>query len=73
MILAKKDGWVGQAEPVDGLLHVAHQEEIFSLPGERAENGVLHLVGILILIHHDFGVAPAPLVGKLGGLTLFIG
>ena len=45
---------VRQAEAVDGLLHVSHQEAILFFFRQRRENRVLHPVGILVFIHHDF-------------------
>ena len=52
-VLTHKDGGVRQPEPVDALLHIAHGEQVPPCAGDSPENTVLHLVGILILVHHD--------------------
>ena len=56
LVLVQEDGRVRQPEAVDALLYVAHGEEVLPLPGHRPEDGVLHLVGILILVHQDLPV-----------------
>ena len=70
-VLAQEDGGVGQAEAVDGLLHVPHQKEVGSVLRQSGEDGVLHLVGVLVLVHHDLVVPGRPLAGQLGGGTVF--
>ncbi len=69
-VLAQEDGGVGQAEAVDGLLHVPHQKEVGAVPGQGGEDGILHLVGVLVLVHHDLVVPGRPLAGQLGGGTV---
>ena len=69
-ILFKKNGRIGEAEAVNTLLHVANGEEILLLTGDGGEDAVLHLVGILILVHHDLAVAAGHLPGKLRRLTI---
>ena len=66
-VLFQEDARVCQAELVDGLLHVAHQEAVLPLLGEDGENGILHAVGILILVHHDLPVSSADLPGSRCG------
>ena len=41
------------APGVDGLVRVAHHEEIFVIPGEDICQGILVLVDVLKLVHHD--------------------
>ena len=69
-VLAQEDGGVGQAEAVDGLLHVPHQKEVGAVPGQGGKDGVLYLVGVLILVHHDLIVPGRPLAGQIGGGTV---
>ena len=71
-ILFQKDGGVGQAEAIDRLLHIAHQKEVFPVLGEGAEDRVLHLVRVLVFVHHDLGVALAPLAGQVSRLALVV-
>ena len=72
-VLLQKDGGVRQAEAVDGLLHIPHQEEV-SLPlGQGLEDGVLDLIGVLVLVHHDLRVLRPPLAGQVGGLAHLVG
>ena len=42
---------------IDGLIVVAHQEEIVPVPGQQAQPGVLDGIGILELVHQDVGEA----------------
>ena len=58
-VLFQKNAGVSQAELVDGLLHVAHQEAVLLLPAEGGENRVLHGVGVLILVHQNLPEAAA--------------
>ena len=71
-VFFQKDGGIGQSEAVDGLFDIAHGEEIFLLPGNGGENTVLHLIGVLILVHHHLQVAPRHRAGQLRGLTVTI-
>ena len=44
-------------EAVDALLHITYHEIIIAskaLLGYRMENGLLQIVTVLVLIHHDF-------------------
>ena len=43
----------GLPEAVDALLDIPHKEQVRFFPRHRAENHVLRLVGILVLVHHD--------------------
>ena len=64
---------VRQAEAVDGLLDVAHHEQVLPAPGQGAEDRVLHAADVLELVHHDLGIARRQAQGQLGGTILFIG
>ena len=50
-VLVQEDGGIGQTEAVNGLLHVAHLKKLTAALGDGGEDGVLHLVGILVLVH----------------------
>ena len=63
--MLQKDARVCQSEAIDALLHVADREKVFSFTGYRVKNAVLHLVGVLILVHHDLAVARADEACKL--------
>ena len=71
-ILLQKDGRVSQAEPVNALLYIAHRKEVLLLLGNGTEDTVLHFVGVLILVHHDFPVASGDLSGQVGGRAVFL-
>jgi hypothetical protein len=71
-VFVQKDGGVGQTKAIDGLLHVPHLEQGAPLVGDGLEDGVLHLVGVLILVHLDLLKAVGPHAGGLGGLALVI-
>ena len=71
-VFVQKDGGVGQAEAINGLLHVPHLKQGAPLVGDGLEDGVLHLVGVLILVHLDLFKAIGPHAGGLGGLALVI-
>ena len=45
---------IGKPEPINALFDVADHKNIFFVIADRAENGVLHGIGVLILIHHNF-------------------
>ena len=72
-VLAQEDGGVRQPETVDGLLDVAHLKEACPAAADGAKDGVLHLVGVLIFIHHDLRVALLPPLSQLVGSALLIG
>ena len=63
VIFFQKDTGVRQSELVDGLLDVADHETIAPVAGESPEDGILDLVGVLILVHHDLPEAAAQLGG----------
>ena len=65
--LLGENGRVGQAEAVDGLFHVADEEEVLPLPADGVEEQVLDAADILILIHHDLAKARGDLAGDRGG------
>ena len=67
LVLLQEDGRVRQAEAVDGLLHVPHGEEGPPAVGDGGEDAVLHLVGVLVLVHHHLPVPLGHGVGQLGG------
>ena len=71
-IFCQKDRGVCQTETINALLHIANHEEILLVSGDSAENAVLHLVGILILIHHNFVVAGRNLPRQIAGFAVFI-
>ena len=52
---------VGAAPAVDGLVVVAHHHDVLMLGGQQARDGVLGVVRVLVLVHHD--VAEAVLIG----------
>ena len=68
-VLVQEDGGVGQSEAVDGLFHVAHLKEGAALSGDGGKDGVLHLVGVLVLVHHHLFKARAPHLSQSGGLS----
>ena len=72
LVFLGEDRGVGQPEAVDRLLHVAHQEEVLPLPGDGAEDRVLHPAHVLILVHHDLGIAPGDLAGQLRGAAVLV-
>ncbi len=55
-VLLQKDGGVRQAEAVDGLFYIAYGEKAASAAGKSIKDAVLHLIGILVLIHHHLQV-----------------
>ena len=63
-VLVKKNRRVRQPEPVNTLLYVPYGKEVFAFTGHRPENGVLHLVGVLILVHQDLPVAARHLTAQ---------
>ena len=50
-VLPEENARVRQAEAVDGLLDIAHEEEVPLLPGHGPEDGVLNGVAVLVLVH----------------------
>ena len=69
VVFFQEDAGICQTELVDGLLHIAHHEAVVGASGEGGEDGVLYLVGVLILVHHDLH-EPLPQVGSGGGAYL---
>ena len=65
-VFFQKNLGVSQAEAVDGLLHIPHQKAVVLFLGQGGEDGVLHLVGILVFIHHDLPEPGAELPGGGG-------
>ena len=63
-VLFQENAGVRQAELINGLLHVTHQEQIMPLPGQRRKNRILHGVGILIFVHENFPEPAADLSGR---------
>ena len=70
VVLPQEDGGVGQTEAIDALLHVAHGEQVLLLPGDGGEDAVLHVVGVLILVHHDLPVTLGHLLSQLRRLAV---
>ena len=70
VIFSQENGGVCQAEAVDTLLHIAYSKNILSVSGNRPEDGVLYLVGILILVHQDLLIPGGDLLTKLGRLAV---
>ena len=62
----KKDLRHGLPETVDALFYIPHKKEIALLSGNGAENRILGLVGILLLIHHNFVKPGGHGFGSLG-------
>jgi hypothetical protein len=58
----------GPAPAIDGLIIVAHQEEMVPVPGQQAQPGVLDGIGILELIHQDVGEALLVVVADVGAV-----
>ena len=54
MILLKENIRVCQSELVNRLLHITDHEAVVAFHSQRSEDRILHTVGILILIYHDF-------------------
>ena len=59
-------GDVGTAPAVDGLVVVAHNHEILILGRQQVGDLVLHVVGVLILVHADVAEALLVLLEHLG-------
>ena len=57
MVLPQENRRIRKAEAIDRLLDVANHEAVFPLLGHRAEEAVLYLIRILILVDHDLFVA----------------
>ena len=67
-----KDPGIRQAEAVDGLLHVAHQEEVGPVPAEGTKYLVLHPAHVLVFVHQDLLPALPRLQGKLRGRAVLL-
>ena len=68
----QEDARVGQPEPIDGLLHVPHLEQVLAPVSEGVKDDVLDGIGVLVLVHHHFYKGVPPLLGQGGGLSLVI-
>ena len=55
-VLLQEQPRFGLTEAVDGLLHVAHHEQVVA-PGDAGNQRLLHVGGVLILVHEDVIVA----------------
>ena len=55
-ILCQKDGWIRQAEAINGLLHISHCEKTAAIFGNSVKNAVLNLVSVLVFVHHHLAV-----------------
>ena len=62
-----------QPEPVNALLHIPHHEHIGipqPLPGNRLNQGLLHQVAVLVLVHQNFRELFPQLLCRRGGNAL---
>ena len=69
MILLQENGRVCQTESVNALLHVTDQKQIVLLLRQRAENRVLHGVGVLIFVHRYLRILLTECARKRGRLS----
>ena len=65
----QKNRRIRQTESVNRLLHVANHKAIGATLGYRLKNRILHLVGILILVHQDFLITICNFFCRPGGLS----
>ena len=54
-VFLEENGRVGQSETVNALLDVADHEQVGLVLRQCAEDGVLHCVGVLILVYRNLG------------------
>ena len=54
-VFLKENGRVRQSKAVNALLDVTDHEQVGLVSGECAEDGILHGVGVLILVYRNFG------------------
>ena len=69
MVFFQEDPRIRQTELIDGLFHVANQKTVIPLFRQRAEDGILDPVGVLIFIHQDLPVAAADLSRSCCGIA----
>lgn len=69
VVFSQENGGIRQAKAVDALLHVPHSEDVLPVFGHRLEDGVLDLVGVLVLVHQDLPVSGRHLLPQLCGGT----
>ena len=69
VVFSQENGGIRQAKAVDALLHVPHSEDVLPVFGHRPEDGVLDLVGVLVLVHQDLPVSGRHLLPQLCGGT----
>ena len=69
-VFPEKNGGVRQTEAVDALLHIPHGKEVVPPLGDGPENGVLNLVGVLVLVHQNFRVPGGDLFAQLRGASV---
>ena len=67
---AEEDLRHGLTKAVDVLLDVSHHEQVQPVPGDGPEQGVLHLVDVLVLIDHNFIKALGNLPGGRSGTAI---
>ena len=67
VVFFQEDSRVCQPELVNGLLHIPHHKAVLLLGGKSGEDGVLHLVGVLVLVHHNLPETLPDLPGQGGG------
>ena len=70
-IFLQKNRWIGETEAVNALFDIADHKDVFFLIADCAKNRVLHRIGILVFVDHDFG--KMHVVGQLGRRTVRIG
>ena len=54
-VFLKENGRIRQSKAVNALLDVTDHEQVGLVSGECTEDGILHGVGVLILVHRNFG------------------
>ena len=54
-VFLKENGRVRQSKAVNALLDVTDHEQVGLVSGECTEDGILHGVGVLILVYRNFG------------------
>ena len=54
-VFLKENGRVRQSKAVNALLDVTDHEQVGLVSGECAEDGILHGIGVLILVYRNFG------------------
>ena len=66
-VAVEKNGRLRQSEPVDALLHIAHEKGLILRLAQRPEDAFLNLVGVLIFVHQHLPQLTLQLQGQIGG------